>query len=81
MPNTFTDSKLDAALLKTQNVYDLYGGVVDYLKKPVKEEEILGSVRRALAAKGLALLSEEELHRSIGASIRDLRKKRALTLK
>ena len=59
----------------------LRGGVVDYLKKPVKEEEILGSVRRALAAKGLALLPEEELHRNIGASIRDLRKKRSLTLK
>ena len=59
----------------------LRGGVVDYLKKPVKEEEILSSVRRALAAKGLALLPEEELHRNIGATIRDLRKKRTLTLK
>ena len=59
----------------------LRGGVVDYLRKPVKEEEILGSVRRALAAKGLALLPEEELHRNIGAAIRELRKKRTLTLK
>ena len=59
----------------------LRGGVVDYLKKPVKEEEILTSVRRALAAKGLALLPEEELHRNIGAAIRELRKKRTLTLK
>jgi len=59
----------------------LRGGVVDYLKKPVKEDEILSSVRRALAAKGLALLPEEELHRNIGATIRDLRKKRTLTLK
>src|SRR5713101_3381537 len=39
------------------------------------------SVRRALAAKGLALLPEEELHRNIGSAIRDLRKKRTLTLK
>lgn len=62
-------------------VASLRGGVMDYLKKPVKEEEILSAVRRALAAKGLALLPEEELHRNIGAAIRDLRKKRTLTLK
>ena len=59
----------------------LRGGVVDYLRKPVREDELLGAVRRALAQKGLSLLPEEELHRNIGASIRDLRKKRALTLK
>ena len=59
----------------------LRGGVVDYLRKPVREDELLGAVRRALAAKGLSLLPEEELHRNIGASIRDLRKKRTLTLK
>ncbi len=56
-------------------------GVVDYLRKPVREDELLGAVRRALAAKGLALMPEEELHRNIGATIRDLRKKRTLTLK
>ena len=59
----------------------LRGGVVDYLRKPVREDELLGAVRRALAAKGLSLLPEEELHRNIGAAIRDLRKKRVLTLK
>lgn len=59
----------------------LRGGVVDYLRKPVREDELLGAVRRALAAKGLALLPEEELHRNIGTAIRDLRKKRTLTLK
>jgi DNA-binding NtrC family response regulator len=59
----------------------LRGGVVDYLRKPVREDELLGAVRRALAAKGLSLLPEEELHKSIGAAIRDLRKKRTLTLK
>ena len=59
----------------------LRGGVVDYLRKPVREDELLGAVRRALAAKGLSLLPEEELHRNIGAAIRDLRKKRTLTLK
>jgi len=53
----------------------LRGGVVDYLRKPVREDELLGAVRRALAAKGLALLPEEELHRNIGSAIRDLRKK------
>jgi DNA-binding NtrC family response regulator len=59
----------------------LRGGVVDYLRKPVREDELLGAVRRALSAKGLSLLPEEELHKNIGAAIRDLRKKRALTLK
>jgi DNA-binding NtrC family response regulator len=59
----------------------LRGGVVDYLRKPVREDELLGAVRRALAAKGLALLPEEELHRNIGSAIRELRKKRTLTLK
>jgi len=59
----------------------LRGGVVDYLRKPVREDELLGAVRRALTAKGLALMPEEELHRNIGATIRDLRKKRTLTLK
>ncbi len=59
----------------------LRGGVVDYLRKPVREDELLGAVRRALAAKGLSLLPEEELHRNIGSAIRDLRKKRTLTLK
>lgn len=56
-------------------------GVVDYLKKPVREDELVGAVRRALAQKGLSLLPEEELHRNIGGAIRDLRKKRDLTLK
>src|SRR6266478_4038194 len=50
-------------------------GVVDYLR------ELVGAVNRALAAKGLTLLPEEELHRNIGTCIRDLRKKRSLTLK
>jgi DNA-binding NtrC family response regulator len=59
----------------------LRGGVVDYLRKPVREDELLGAVRRALSAKGLSLLPEEELHKNIGAAIRDLRKKRTLTLK
>lgn len=59
----------------------LRGGVVDYLRKPVREDELLGAVRRALAAKGLTLMPEEELHRNIGSAIRDLRKKRTLTLK
>ncbi len=59
----------------------LRGGVVDYLRKPVREDELLGAVRRALSAKGLALMPEEELHRNIGSAIRDLRKKRTLTLK
>jgi DNA-binding NtrC family response regulator len=56
-------------------------GVVDYLRKPVKADEILAAVRRALSAKGLALLPEEEVHRSIGTTVRELRQKQKLTLK
>jgi DNA-binding NtrC family response regulator len=56
-------------------------GVVDYLRKPVKADEILTAVRRALSAKGLALLPEEEVHRSIGTTVRELRQKQKLTLK
>src|SRR5260370_26873623 len=56
-------------------------GVVDYLKKPVREDELVGAVRRALAQKGLSPLPQEELHRNIGSAIPDLRKKRTLTLK
>src|SRR5260370_5226328 len=36
-------------------------GVVDYLKKPVREDELVGAVRRALAQKGLSLLPQEEV--------------------
>jgi DNA-binding NtrC family response regulator len=66
---------LDSAVSALRN------GISDYLKKPVREDELVGSVRRSLAARGLSLLPEEELHRNIGSAIRDLRKKRALTLK
>jgi DNA-binding NtrC family response regulator len=66
---------LDSAVSALRN------GVSDYLKKPVREDELVGSVRRSLSARGLSLLPEEELHRNIGSAIRDLRKKRALTLK
>jgi DNA-binding NtrC family response regulator len=56
-------------------------GVADYLRKPVRADEVLSAVRRALSAKGLALLPEEELHRNIGTTVRELRQKRKLTLR
>ncbi|MFW5879123.1 MAG: response regulator [Myxococcota bacterium] len=53
----------------------------DYVKKPFRVEEFKGAVRRALSQKGLIIDPEKELHRVIGATIRDLRKERGLTLR
>ncbi|MBI4868823.1 MAG: hypothetical protein HY816_17940 [Candidatus Wallbacteria bacterium] len=38
VPNAFTDSKLDTPLLKTENVYDLYGAIVNYLAEVYPKE-------------------------------------------
>ncbi len=43
VPNAFTDSKMDAPLLKTQNVYDLYGAVVDYLQEAYPKDAPAGA--------------------------------------
>ncbi|MDF1564164.1 MAG: response regulator [Deltaproteobacteria bacterium] len=53
----------------------------DYLKKPFRVEEFRDAVQRALESKGLVLDPEGALHRSIGTTIRNLRKERNLTLK
>jgi len=53
----------------------------DYLKKPFRVEEFRDAVQRALERKGLVLDPEGALHRSIGNTIRGLRKERGLTLK
>ncbi|MBI3892392.1 MAG: hypothetical protein HY303_12785 [Candidatus Wallbacteria bacterium] len=45
VPNAFTDAKLDAPLLKTQNVYDLYAGIVSYLLEVYPKE---GAAHQAL---------------------------------
>lgn len=52
----------------------------DYLKKPVKIDELASAVNRALEAKGLLRLSASELQRRIGEKIREGRKAKSLTL-
>jgi DNA-binding NtrC family response regulator len=52
-----------------------------YIKKPFSISEFRDSIHRIAKKKGLLLSREEELHVTIGRSIRELRKARALTLK
>ncbi len=54
---------------------------VDYLQKPFNPEEFREVVDRVLRKKGLLRSPEENLHRVIGETIRNLRKDRGLTLK
>ncbi len=54
---------------------------VDYLKKPFNPEEFREVVNRVMRKKGLLRTPEENLHRVIGETIRNLRKDRTLTLK
>jgi len=54
---------------------------VDYLKKPFNPEEFREVVDRVMRKKGLLRTPEENLHRTIGATIRNLRKDKDLTLK
>lgn len=65
---------LDAA------VVSLRQRAFDYIKKPVKIDELAEAVNRALEAKGLLRLSANELQRRIGEKIRESRKERSLTL-
>ncbi len=55
--------------------------VVDYIKKPFNPEEFGQVIERVVKRKGLARSPEEELHKVIGSSIRELRKENGLTLK
>ena len=55
--------------------------VVDYIKKPFNQEEFRAVIDRVLKRKGLSRSPEEELHKVIGLTIRNLRKERSLTLK
>jgi len=55
--------------------------VVDYIKKPFSIDEFRTVLERVMKKKGLSRTAEEELHRTIGETIRRLRKERALTLK
>jgi DNA-binding NtrC family response regulator len=54
---------------------------LDYLRKPFTVEELRAVIERVLKKKGLSRTPEEQLHRVIGETIRNLRKERNLTLK
>ena len=54
---------------------------VDYLKKPFDPEEFREVVGRVMRKKGLLRSPEENLHRVIGETVRNLRKEANLTLK
>jgi two-component system, OmpR family, response regulator len=54
---------------------------VDYIKKPFNVDEFREVISRVMRKKGLARTPEEQLHRVIGDTIRNLRKEKDLTLK
>ena len=54
---------------------------VDYIKKPFNVDEFREVLARVMRKKGLARPPEEQLHRVIGDTIRNLRKDKDLTLK
>ena len=54
---------------------------VDYLKKPFNVDEFREVISRVMRKKGLARTPEEQLHRVIGDTVRNLRKEKDLTLK
>ena len=54
---------------------------LDYLSKPFTVEQLREVVGRAMKKKGLMRAPEEQLHRVIGETIRNLRKAKTLTLK
>ncbi len=52
-----------------------------YIRKPFAVEEFRAVIERIAKKKGLVLRREDELHHTIGRTIRELRKARQLTLK
>lgn len=52
-----------------------------YIRKPFEPQEFREAIERIAKKKGLHLSREEELHSTIGRTIRELRKERSLTLK
>ena len=54
---------------------------VDYIKKPFNVDEFREVIGRVMRKKGLARTPEEQLHKVIGDTIRNLRKDKDLTLK
>lgn len=55
--------------------------IVDYIKKPFQVEDLREVVARVMKKKGLARTPEEQLHKVIGDTIRNMRKDQKLTLK
>jgi DNA-binding response OmpR family regulator len=56
------------------------GQTYDYMQKPFQPMQLQRAVTRCLESKGLLRLSEAALRESLGAAIRDRRKKLGLTL-
>jgi len=54
---------------------------VDYVKKPFDPDEFREVLARVMKKKGLARTPEEQLHKIIGDTIRNMRKTKELTLK
>jgi DNA-binding NtrC family response regulator len=54
---------------------------VDYIKKPFNVDEFREVLARVMKKKGLARTPEEQLHKIIGDTIRNMRKTKELTLK
>ena len=52
-----------------------------YIRKPFQAKEFREAIERIAKKKGLVLRREDELHATIGRTIRELRKARGLTLK
>jgi DNA-binding NtrC family response regulator len=52
-----------------------------YIRKPFQAKEFRDAIERIAKKKGLVLRREDELHATIGRTIRELRKARGLTLK
>lgn len=55
--------------------------VAAYVKKPFSIDEFRGVITRIAKKKGLTLRKEDELHQTIGRTIRECRRTRGLTLK
>lgn len=62
-------------------VKSLKQNVSDYLKKPCDVDDLNETIEDILRKKGLLTNPEEELHKTIGQSIRKFRKEQGLTLK
>ncbi len=53
----------------------------DYIKKPFDNEELKAAIKRAVDAKGLIVDRSKEVCQEIGRRVKEMRKKRNLTLK